>query len=190
MPTPATRTPVRVARGTYSNLNSSIGDLLEGEIVYATDHNKFYAVEGGVLTEQAFLDSADIGVSVQGYDVDTAKTDVAQTFTAAQRGNISTQGSVSGTVTLSFASANNFSMTLPAGGTVTLANPTNLVAGQSGVIVITQNGTTAATVAYGSQWKFSGGTPTMSTGLGSVSVLAYFVESTTRISAQLITNVT
>jgi len=176
MPTPSTRTPVRIARGTYSNLNSSVGDLQEGEVVYATDLDIIYVKEGASL--------------VPTYAATTAKTDVAQTFTAAQRGNISAQGSVSGTVTLSFASANNFSMTLPAGGSITLANPTNLTAGQSGVIVITQNGTTAATVAYGSNWKFSGGTPTMSTGLSSVSVLAYFVESTTRISAQLISNVT
>ncbi len=50
MPTPATRTPVRIARGTYSNLNSSIADLQEGEICYATDENKCYVIEGGALT--------------------------------------------------------------------------------------------------------------------------------------------
>ena len=37
MPTPATRTPVRVARGTYSNLNGSKTDIQEGEVCYATD---------------------------------------------------------------------------------------------------------------------------------------------------------
>ena len=50
MPTPATRTPVRIARGTYSNLNSSVADLQEGEICYATDENKCYVIEGGALT--------------------------------------------------------------------------------------------------------------------------------------------
>lgn len=49
MPTPASRTPVRVARGTYANLAASLADLQEGEICYATDQNKLYAVEGGVL---------------------------------------------------------------------------------------------------------------------------------------------
>jgi hypothetical protein len=83
MPTPATRTPIRIARGTYSNLNASIADILEGEIVYATDEDKFYVKEGGSLVA-TYLTSADIGVSVQGYDADTAKTDVAQTFTAVQ----------------------------------------------------------------------------------------------------------
>jgi hypothetical protein len=58
MPTPNTRTPVRVARGTYSNLVSSIGDLLEGEICYATDQNKFYAIEAGALTEQPYLSTS------------------------------------------------------------------------------------------------------------------------------------
>lgn len=189
MATPATRTPVRIARGTYANLNASIADLLEGEICYATDHNKTYVIEGGALTELAFLDTADIGVSVQGYDADTAKTDVAQTFTAAQRGTVSALGAVAaGTTTLNFATANNFSLSLPAGGTVTLANPSNQTAGQSGVVTITQNGTTAATVAYGANWKFQGGAPSVSTTLSSVNVIAYYVESATRITAQLLTN--
>lgn len=125
------------------------------------------------------------GQTIAGY----AALAATQTFTAAQRGTVSAQGSVSGTVTLDFATANNFSMTLPAGGSVTLANPSNLTAGQSGSVVITQNGSTAATVAYGANWKFSGGTPTMSTGLSSVSTLVYFVESASRITAQLLTNV-
>ena len=51
MPTPATRTPVRVARGTYSNLNGNKGDILEGEICYATDQNKIYIKEGSNLEE-------------------------------------------------------------------------------------------------------------------------------------------
>jgi len=36
---------------------------------------------GGTVS---FLNSTDIGVTVQGYDADTAKTDVAQTYTAEQ----------------------------------------------------------------------------------------------------------
>ena len=51
MPTPATRTPVRVARGTYSNLNGNKADILEGEICYATDQNKIYIKEGSNLEE-------------------------------------------------------------------------------------------------------------------------------------------
>lgn len=120
-------------------------------------------------------------------DADTAKTDVAQTFTAAQRGTISalTDGS---TITPDFAVANNFSVTL--GGNRTLANPTNLTAGQSGVIVITQDGTGSRTLAYGSYWKFANGTaPTLTTTASAVDVLVYYVESSTRITARLIGDV-
>jgi len=125
-----------------------------------------------------------IGVNVQAYDADTAKTDVAQSFTAAQRGSVSalTDGS---TITPDFAVANNFSVTL--GGNRTLANPTNLTAGQHGVIVITQDGTGSRTLAYGSYFKFpAGAAPTLTTTASAVDVLAYYVESTTRITARLI----
>jgi hypothetical protein len=118
-----------------------------------------------------------------------AVTNTAQSFTAAQRGTISALGALSaGTTTLDFATANNFSFSLPAGGTVTLATPSNITAGQSGCIVITQNSGTAATVAYSTAWKWKGGAPSVSTTLSSVNVIAYFVESTSRITAQLLDN--
>jgi hypothetical protein len=120
-----------------------------------------------------------IGTDVQAYDADTAKTDVAQSFTAAQRGTISalTDGS---TITPDFAAANNYSVTL--GGNRTIANPTNLVAGQSGSIFITQDGTGSRTLAYGSYYDFAGGTaPTLSTAAGAVDRIDYIVRSSTSI---------
>lgn len=118
-----------------------------------------------------------------------ASLSTAQTFTAAQRGTISALGAVTaGTTTLDFATANNFSLSLPAGGTVTLATPSNITAGQSGCIVITQNSGTAALVAYSTAWKWKGGAPLMSTTLSSVNVIAYFVESASRITATLLDN--
>lgn len=56
------------------------------------------AVEGSNV-----LMASNIGTSVQAYDADTAKTDVAQTFTAAQTfnsGNLKLAGSTSGSATL------------------------------------------------------------------------------------------
>ena len=223
MPTPATRTPVRIARGTYSNLNSSIADLQEGEICYATDQNKLYTIEGGALTEQPYLATTggtvtgnlEIGTAgsltfegstADGSETTLAVTDptadrtvtlpdatgtvallsLAQSFTAAQRGTISalTDGA---TITADFAVANNFSVTL--GGNRTLANPSNQTAGQSGCIWITQDGTGSRTLAYGSQWDFTGGTaPTLSTTAAAVDCLVYAVQSSTKITATLITN--
>ena len=51
MATPATRTPIKLARGSYSNLYASIDDLQEGEIVYAEDQNQLYVKEGSQLID-------------------------------------------------------------------------------------------------------------------------------------------
>lgn len=123
------------------------------------------------------------GQTISGY----AALATAQSFTAAQRGSI-TALTDSATITPDFSAANNFSVTL--GGNRTLANPSNLTAGQSGTIVITQDGTGSRTLAYGSQWKFPGGTaPTLTTTASAVDVIAYYVESATRITARLISDV-
>lgn len=111
----------------------------------------------------------------------------AQSFTAAQRGAVValTDGA---TITPDFALANNFSVTL--GGNRTMANPSNLTAGQGGVIVLTQDGTGSRTMAFGSYWKFPSGTaPTLTTTAAAVDVLAYQVESSTRITARVISDV-
>jgi hypothetical protein len=128
------------------------------------------------------LAAGDIGTTVQGYDADTAKTDVAQSFTAAQRGSVVTL-TPGATVTPDFAAGNNFSLAL--GENTTLANPTNITAGQSGSITITQD-STARTLAYGNYFYFEGGIPTLGTTTGAVSTLVYYVNSTTRITAVLI----
>jgi hypothetical protein len=123
------------------------------------------------------------GQTITGY----AALATAQSFTAAQRGSVValTDGA---TITPDFAAGNNFSVTL--GGNRTLANPSNLTAGQAGTIVITQDGTGSRTLAYGSNWKFPGGTaPTLTTTASAVDVIAYYVESATRITARLISDV-
>ena len=156
MPTPTNRTPIRVARGTYSNLNASVADIQEGEVCYATDQDKLYVKEGGVLVStQAdltnYLDNADVGVSVQAYDADTAKTDVAQTFTAAQRGAITSLTGASPTP--DFSASNNFKITTS--GTTAVGTPTNIVAGQTGSIFIVYGGADA--ISFPSAFKFVGG---------------------------------
>ena len=160
-------TAVQFRRGTTAQHASFTGAV--GEITVDTDKEVVVIHDGSVAG---------------GYPGAGAK--VNNTFTKAQRGAVTALTSAA-TVTPDFAAANNFSLTL--GHNITLANPSNLTAGQSGVIVITQGSGTAYTVAYGSAWKFSGGTPTMSTALSSVSTLAYYVESASRITAQLITSV-
>lgn len=140
--------------------------------------SSFFAVSGpSVARTYTFPDSAQT----------IAALGVNQSFTVAQRGSISalTDGA---TITPDFNAANNYSLTI--GGARTLANPTNLTAGQSGAIVITQDGTGGRTLAFGTYWKFPGGTtPTLTTTASAVDVLVYYVESTTRITATMLNDV-
>lgn len=63
-----------------------------------------------------------------------------------------------------------FSTTLT--GNVTLANPTNLMPGQTITVVLTQDGTGSRLLsAVGSLWKFPGGTKTLSTAANAVDVI-------------------
>jgi len=94
-----------------------------------------------VLTNASdYLDSADIGVNVQAYDADTAKTDVAQTYTASQRGTVTTDNDLSFDQSVT----NNFSCTPSAGGTLTFTNHT---AGQSGYVLLDNSSGYAITAA-------------------------------------------
>jgi hypothetical protein len=72
----------------------------------------------------------------------------------------------------------------------TLANPTNLTAGQSGIIVFTQHASSPKTLAFESYWDFPSGTvPTVTASNSAVDVLAYYVNSSTSITAKLLGDV-
>jgi len=133
------------------------------------------------------IDAGDIGTNTQlatgvvtahATAADIAKTDVPQSFTVAQRGSISALGVQTSTVTLNMNTSNYFSLT--ANGNITIANPTNLTAGQAGAIIVTANGN--YTTSFGSQWRFASGTaPTLSTTAGKVDRLDYVVQSSNTI---------
>ncbi len=75
---------------------------------------------------------------------------------------------------------NNFIVTL--GGNRTLENPSNPTIGQTGQIYVIQDGTGSRTLAYGSYWKFSGGTaPTLTTDANAVDLLVYNVRAADKI---------
>ncbi len=110
-----------------------------------------------------------------------AAKNAAQTFTAGQRGEITTLTSGS-TVTPNFADSNNFTLTL--GTNVTLANPSNLTAGQSGSLFLVQDSTGSRTVTWGSYWDWAGGTPpTLTTTANAVDRVDYIVRTTGSIHA-------
>jgi hypothetical protein len=146
----------------------------------ATTASTDYATAAqGALADSA-LQSADIGVSVQAYDADTAKLDVAQTFTAAQRGSTDTDTTNTGSVTLDFDVNQNFVLTLT--GNVTLANPTTESVGQSGFITFIQDATGGRTVSLGTDYETAGGAGiTLSSTASATDIVPYVVAASGRI---------
>jgi hypothetical protein len=131
--------------------------------------------------------TSDVTVTLPDATTTVAGLAVAQSFTKAQRGDVVSLTDAA-TIAVDLSLGNNFSVTL--GGNRTLGAPTNTTAGQSGVIVVTQDGTGSRTLAYNSIYKFAGGTaPTLTTTASAVDVLAYYVESATRITVTSLLNV-
>ena len=285
MGTPTNRTPLRVARGTTSALNTGLSDIQEGEIVWDTTLNRLQVKEGSALESSTAASDATkaplasptftgtvtipSGASISGFaplagptftgsptvpgymplaggtftgdlQIDNAKkfilseTDANgthylsfkapdsvtatvdftlpdgdgsanqvlktngsavlswttpgdavlatdQTWGGAQRGAITalTDGA---TIAIDFNSSNNFSVTLA--GNRTLGQPSNQVAGQSGSIFVTQDGTGSRTLAFHADWDFPGGTaPTLTTTAAAVDRIDYIVAAANKVHA-------
>jgi hypothetical protein len=191
------------ADASYVDANPAIG--LEGSAVPAVtleapQREIVAVIEAGGMTPDA-ADNTQMAQSIAAQIVDAlsgidlsgyatlaalaayAELDAPQTFTKAQRGAVVALASAAGHVASDFAAANNFSHTLTEN--TILDNPSNIVAGQSGQIVFTQ-AAAAKTLAFGSTWKFPGGTvPSVSTGSGAMDLLTYYVIDATHIAASL-----
>jgi len=161
------------AKAALANTNSRIGT-----VETATTTAAIQATAALANTNSAISGKQDA-------DADTAKTDVVQTFSVAQRGAVTDHGSLIANTAFrqDFSLSNHFKMTLA--GNITLNNPTNQVAGQSGAMEII-NGS-SYTVSFGSDFDFAAGTPPTITASGT-DVLSYYVSSANNIVIDAIQN--
>ena len=84
------------------------------------------------------------------------------------------------TITPDFGANQNFTVTLA--DNRTLANPTNIVVGQTGSIFVVQDATGSRTLSFGTYYDFTGGTaPTLSSGAAAVDRIDYIVRTATSI---------
>lgn len=176
-----TMTAPKITGGTITGVTYTSIVITGGSITGITD---LAVADGGTgassFTSGALLKGAGTSaITTATAGTDYAGIDTAQTFTKGQRGEITTLTD-GATVTPDMADSNNFTLTL--GGNRTLANPSNLTAGQSGSIFLVQDGTGSRTLAYGSQYDFIGNTaPTLSTAANSVDRIDYIVRTSSSI---------
>ncbi len=132
-------------------------------------------------TNSQFLTTNGSGVLSWSSPAGGVSLSVANTWTAGQRAEITTLTD-GATITPDLNDSNNYVVVLA--GNRTIANPTNITAGQSGSIFVTQDGTGSRTASWGSYWDWAGGTaPTLSTGASQVDRIDYIVRSSTSIQA-------
>lgn len=161
-----------IAVGTNASNGWYFRDPAEGELAYVQDENAFYVCTTGnspATWESLSATAAEIRAgSISGKFLTPANV-----YTAAV-GAALTSGA-----TITPDGNNGFNFTLTLAHNATLANPSNFKDGQSGIIVITQDGTGSRTLAYGTNWKFPGGAPVLSTAAGAVDLIAYAVVGST-----------
>lgn len=186
-----------VADGTTNNRAVGVADVTNSKVyLYGecalfsglTPGARYYldATTPGAVTTTAPADGVAIGIAksatVLFIDIDNlgVRADTANTWTKGQAGSVAALPATAGTVTLDLVSYNNASGTIT--GNITLANPSSMPVGQSGVITII-NDSTPRTIAYGSYWKPADGVtlPALTATAGANDDLVYYVESATRI---------
>jgi len=171
-----TMTAPKITGGTITGVTYTSIVITGGSITGITDLAVADGGTGASTLTGIIKGSGTSALTTATAGTDYAGIDTAQTFTKGQRGEITTLTDGS-TVTPDMADSNNFSLTL--GGNRTLANPSNLTAGQSGSIFLVQDGTGSRTLAYGNQYDFIGGTaPTLSTAANAVDRIDYVVRTT------------
>lgn len=153
-----------------------INDLTLKGTPVSTDEFEGQATAGGASFKATRATILAIGTDTQAYDADTAKTDVAQEYTATQNFNATT---LTDGANISWDASDNQVASVVLGGNRTLDNPTNMVDGATYILTVKQDATGTRTLAYGTAYKWAGGTaPTLTTDASAVDIITFVCDGT------------
>ena len=157
----------------HDGSNSVIADNGTGDL-YLTSNLAAVRIEGK-QGEDGIVVTGDGSVELYENDVKKFETTAnGVTVTGTAVATTDTDTSNTGSVTLDFATNQNFVLTMT--GNVTLANPSTEQVGQSGFITLIQDGSGSRTLAVGDQYFGAGGeVPTISTAANAIDVIPYIV---------------
>ena len=165
-----------VLGGTTPTLTIGDAGAEDAKIVFDGNAQDFYI---------GLDDSADDLIIGKGSTLGTTPVisideNLVSTFGGAAVGATLTDTSNTGNVTLDFNAYQNFVLTFT--GNVTLDNPTTESTGQSGFIVIIQDGTGSRTLSLGTDYETAGSSGiTLSTAASAVDVIPYIVKASNSI---------
>ena len=170
------------AAGAIAALTQAEVEVLDGATVSTAELNLLDGVTS-TTAELNYTDGVTSNIQTQLNAKGAGDATLAGTnnWTGAQRGAIDALTSAA-TITIDMSTGNNHSVTL--GHNATFANPSNQVAGQSGSIFITQDGTGSRTGAWGGNFKWKGGTaPILTTTAAAVDRIDYIIAASGSIHA-------
>lgn len=138
--------------------------------------NKRFVTDANLTKIDNALESSDIGSTVQAFDANTAKTNVAQEFTRQQNFNASI---LIDAANIAWDLDDNQVASVTLAGNRTLDNPTNMKDGATYILTIKQDISGLRTIAFGSAYKFPAGlTPILSTGSNAVDIISFISDGT------------
>lgn len=188
-----------------ANINDAIREVMShtADVVAGTVSLTSLGITTGNITTGVFGDGAvgtpsitntgdtDTGLYFSGADEISLTTGGTQRLSVDSSGHLNHNGSASADISALTSSANitidmdtaqNHSVTLA--HNTTFENPSNMNVGQTGSIIITQDGTGSRTASFGTYWKFAGATaPTLTTTASAVDRIDYIIVSSTLIHA-------
>ena len=196
---------ISIAEGmSPSNVNNAMREMLKhtADVVAGTTTLTSLGVTTGNITTGVFGDGlvgtpsitntgdTDTGIYFSGADEISLTTGGTQRLSVNSSGHLNHNGSASAdinaltsstAITIDMSTAQNHSVTLAHNTTFDISNGT---AGQTGSIIITQDGTGSRTASFSSKFKFAGATaPTLTTTASAVDRIDYFIVSSSLIHA-------
>ena len=162
-----------VIGGRGNEVRADLGDgtYISGSGIIGGSYNRVIHNKSVVIGGTNISSSRDNEVSVPNLTISGSVVGVVGTLT-----------DVAGTTTMDCSLGNFFTLTMPAGGSTTLT-PSNIQAGQTINVKITQNAT-PSTIAFDASVDFEGGTAfAVSTGAGEVDVMTFVSFDGTSLQA-------
>jgi hypothetical protein len=147
------------------------GAAVDSKLVFDGNAQDFYIALDDSADDLVFGQGSTVGSNVA-FAIDENQL---TNFSHAAIGSTQT-ADATGSTTLDFQTYQNFLLTFT--GNVTLANPSTEAVGQSGFIIIIQDGTGSRTLALGTDYETAGGSGlTISTTAAAVDVVPYVVKA-------------
>jgi hypothetical protein len=162
------------------------GEVQTTKIAFTDGDDALTISDGGGVAFSAAVSLGDNNITnVGSIALDSIASDAgvgtAITFSAGNVPNTNTDTSNTGNITPDMSQYTNFILTLT--GNIVLQDPTDEVAGQSGIFVFIQDGTGSRTLSHADDRYFvAGGTSiTLSTAANAIDIVPYFVQADGKI---------